>query len=523
MDGFSSAALMMNYINAQRKFGDWQGYTGEVVAMLHEDKTHGLDDSEIMRRLRDEVKPDLFIIPDASGSKEQYDVVVSWGIDIIVLDHHDMVERGDGENVIVVNNQQSEKYTNKHLSGVGIVWQFCRVLDDLLTFICADNWLDLVALGNVADVMDLRSHETRFLVMEGLKETAINSYFLKYCQFAMHNMQGKTYNPHNIAFYIAPLFNAVSRIGDQETKQYIFDALLDDKAATKVKDGTKGHKGEVDLVQEAIRLATNTKSRQDRRRNKLVEMIDKVIQEENLIQHKVLVLAFDDFQEEYRALSGLAANLIADMYQRPAIITFKKPNGSYVGSLRVNGNNPAYHNFKDQCMASGCCTFAAGHQEAAGIGIKGHMVADLIDYFDEKYSEIDPDVYYDVDFMISAEDPELPDLIAELSSVGNPWGQGLEAPKIAVTDVKVGPGTLSLFGQRQTTLCIQNKNIKFLNFKSGKTEFDALCPPQDTFGVTQYYKATIVGKDPEMNEFRDAVTPQLMIEDYNIEGFAYDF
>lgn len=523
MDGYSSAAVLMNYIAMQKAYGDWKDYTGEVVAMLHEDKTHGLNDTEIMRRLRDKVKPDLFIIPDASGNAEQYQALVDLGMDIIVLDHHDMEERGDGDKVIVVNNQQSEKYTNKSLSGVGVVWQFCRVLDDKLTLVCADRWLDLVALGNVADVMDLRSPETRFLVMEGLKDDAINSYFLQYCQFAMHNMQGKSYNPHNIQFYIAPLFNAVSRMGDTVTKTFIFESLLDEKSGTKVKDGTRGHTGEVDLVQEAIRLATNTKGRQDRRKNKLAEMIDAVIQEEGLIKHKVLVLAFDDFEEEYRALSGLAANTIADIYQRPCIVTFKKSDGSYVGSLRVNGTNPAYENFKDQCLASGCCTFAAGHQEAAGIGIKGGMVQDLIDYFDQKYTDIDADMYYDVDFIISADDPALPDLIEALDSVRGMWGQGLEAPRIAVTDVKIGPGTLSLFGQRQTTLCIQNPNIKFLNFKSGKTEFDSLCPPQDGSGVTQYYKATIIGKDPEMNVFRDKATPQLMIEDYAIEGFAYDF
>lgn len=520
MDGFTSAAVLVNYIDAQRQ-GEWHDFKGEITPIFHKTKMHGLGDEDVMTRLFSEISADLLIIPDASGSQDQYDALTDH-MDIIVLDHHDTAERGDNANVIVVNNQHSADYTNKNFSGVGIVWQFCRVLDNEMETNLANRWLDLVALGNAADVMDLRSAETRFIVGEGLKEDTLQSYFMQYCKFTMHNMQGKDYNYHTVGFYIAPLFNSVCRIGDMVTKEFMFNALLDSKARLKVPDGTKNHTGEVDLVQEALRLMTNTKSRQDRRKNKLVELIDNVIQEENLLEHKVLILAFDDFEEEWRQMSGLVANVIADLYQRPCIITFRTGKGTYVGSLRTGGTNPAYTNFKDQCAASGCCSFVAGHQDAAGIGLKGGMIQDMIDYFDEKYADVDSAIYYDVDFIISANDPSLPDLIAELAPKKNAWGKGLEEPKIAVKDVKIGPGTLSLFGKQQTTLCIKNEYIKFLNFKSGKTEFDSLCPPQDP-GITTYYDATILGVDPEMNVFRDTVTPQLKIEDYEVHGVTYDF
>lgn len=522
MDGYSSAALLINYIDMQKEYGDWQDYSGTITPLLHKDKIHGLNDTEIMRRLRDTVKPDLLIISDASGNNEQYKALVDLGIDIIVLDHHDMIERGDGDQVIVVNNQQSVYYSNKDLSGVGIVWQFCRVLDDLLSFACADKYLDLVALGNVADVMDLRSPETRFLVIEGLKPENIHSYFLQHCQFNLHSMQDKNYNPHNIGFYIAPLFNAVARIGTDDDKDALFWALIDNKATELVKDGTRGHTGTVPRVQEAIRLASNAKSRQDRRKTKLATLVEQVISEEGLAADKVIVLAFDDFEEEYRSLSGLTANIIADTYQRPCILTFKKDDGSYVGSLRVGGTNPAYHNFKDQCEASGCCSFVAGHQEAAGIGIKGGRVQDLIDYFNDKYEDIDADLYYDVDFIIDANDPQLPDLITTLDTMKNYWGQGLPEPLIAVTNVKIGPGSLSLVGAKQTTLWITTPTMKFISFNSGKTEYDSLMLPYNA-DLPQYYRATVIGKEPELNYFRDKVTPQMKIQDYHIEGVFYDF
>lgn len=521
MDGFSSAALLVNYTAMQQKFGDWQEYHPTFVPIFHREKTHGLGDTEVMVKIRDEIKPDLLIVPDASGTDLQYKALTDMGIDIIVLDHHDMSERGDGEKVIVVNNQQSERYTNKDLSGVGVVWQFCRVLDDKCTLVCADQWLDLVAIGNVGDVMDLRSDETRFLVGEGIKN--LNSYYLQYTKFTNRNMQNKDfYTPHDISFSVAPLFNAVCRFGDFTEKEWLFKSLLDVMAGTKVANGKRGHDGEmVDLVEEATRLATNTKSRQDRRKNKLVEKVEEVISEEGLILNKVLVLAFDDFEEEYRALSGLVAGTLADIYQRPVILTFKKGN-DYVGSLRVNGTNPAYNNFKDQCEASGCCTFVAGHQGAAGIGIKGDKVQALQDYFNAKYANIDSEIYYDVDFIMDANDPDLPKMIAELDSIKDIYGKGIEEPIIALKNVRIGQSNTRLMGAKRDTISIQLPGAKLMMFKSSPEVFDSIRPPYDG-SVEQFYNATIICKSPELNEWGNNVTPQLKVEDYQIEGSSFDF
>lgn len=169
-DGFTSAALLSNYLRQQMApYGSFPASKMELVPLFHVGKTHGLSDTKVMRQIRDEVKPNLLIVPDASGTPEQYQALVDLGLDILVIDHHDTNDRGDNTRVIVVNNQQSENYKNKALSGVGVVWQVCRQLDKMLDFCCADQFLDLVAIGLVGDMMDMRSDETRFLVQEGLK------------------------------------------------------------------------------------------------------------------------------------------------------------------------------------------------------------------------------------------------------------------------------------------------------------------------------------------------------------------
>jgi len=123
-DGMTSAAVLINYLRDRHK--EYKGPMPEIKYLLHEDKTHGLADTDVMRKLRDVIKPELLIIPDASGTQEQYDALVSLGIDIVVFDHHEDMIKCNDKHVIVVNNQQSENYRNKQLSGVGVVWQFCR-------------------------------------------------------------------------------------------------------------------------------------------------------------------------------------------------------------------------------------------------------------------------------------------------------------------------------------------------------------------------------------------------------------
>lgn len=87
----------------------------------------------------------LVIIPDA-GSNDSIECtsLKQKGINIIILDHHLCDVKNP--DAIVINNQLSD-YPNKELSGVGVVWQFCRYIDSLMNTGYAENYLDLVALG----------------------------------------------------------------------------------------------------------------------------------------------------------------------------------------------------------------------------------------------------------------------------------------------------------------------------------------------------------------------------------------
>ena len=92
----------------------------------------------------------MVIIPDAGSNQyEEHKKLKENGIDVLVLDHHEASHYS--EDAVVVNNQLSESYQNKTLSGVGVVYKFLQYFDSQIGTKDADEALDLVALGMIAE------------------------------------------------------------------------------------------------------------------------------------------------------------------------------------------------------------------------------------------------------------------------------------------------------------------------------------------------------------------------------------
>jgi hypothetical protein len=152
-------------------------------------------------------------------------------------------------------------------------------------------------------------------------------------------------------------------------------------------------------------------------------------------------------------------------------------------------------------------------------------IAKFQEYFNEKYANIDVDPTYYCDFIADAEDPNICDIIEDLSEYQDIWGQGLSEPLITLRNVLIGPGTLSLVGQQKgkpTLRIVAQNGVTCVRFNSSVEEFDSLkLPPSDEM-VDQYYRADIVGTT-QINEFRDTRCPQILIQDYEILGVEYKF
>ena len=472
-DGFTSSAHMINYL--YDLFPAW--VENRLEWFMHTGKQHGLSDFPINEA--DHIK--LFIIPDASSNDYEYHAKLqALGKDIIILDHHE-ADRVS-EYATVINNQLSE-YPNKDMSGVGVVWQFCRYLDSIIGANNADKYLDLVALGMDADMMSMTSLETKHLINKGLQNVT-NPFFSAMVEKNSYSMKNKV-TPFGVAFYVAPYVNAVVRSGTQEEKEIIFQSMLNFKAFEKIPSNKRGHRpGEMEqLYVQAIRTATNVKNRQTRAQDAGLAFLEEMIEKENLLEHKVLLFLLTPGQID-RNIAGLIANKFMAKYQRPCcILTRVEENGvvSYQGSAR-GCDKTGIINFKDICEQTGCIMYAEGHQGAFGLGIYSHtiekdeevageLILQFLDKTDEILKDTSDEVIYYVDYIYRGNDVN-PNHILEIAGLDYLWGKDMEEPLIAIKGLKITKDMVTLMspGNKPTLKITLPNGVSLIKFGSSEDE-----------------------------------------------------
>ena len=495
-DGYTSAAALINYLN--RLFPGF--VQTNVYYRIHTGKQHGI----LLETIPDDVK--LVIAPDSSSNDyEVHEELKSRGVDVLVIDHHEADKIS--ENAVIINNQLCD-YPTKSLSGVGMVYKFCSYMDELLNVDYADDYLDLVALGMVADMMDLRDFETRHLITRGL-ENIRNPYFKGMVDKQAYSLKDGI-SPIGVAFYIAPYVNATIRMGTQEEKLMLFESMLDYRGYELVPSTKRGCKGQQETrVEQACRNCTNIKNRQTKARDAALENIERIIKEKNLLENKILAIKLDTFAAD-RNLTGLIANQLMAKYQRPVLLLNKTADG-WEGSGR-GYDKSRFDNLREFLKDSGMIMYAEGHANALGVGITDEWFNSFIEYSNRELAEFDFTPCYKVDFIFSGSDFRGMDIveIAELKSL---WGQGVDEPLVAIEHINVYAGNVVLMSpDKSPTLKITLPNgTSLIKFKSSQEEYEKL--RSETGCIT----INVVGKC-ERNVWNGTVTPQIIVEDYEIVG-----
>ena len=521
-DGFTSAAILINYL--YEIFPAW--VENNLHWFLHEDKEHGLSDCMDYISAR---QFSLIICPDASSNDYEYHKQLKHqGRDIIILDHHE-AEQISPYATAVINNQLSD-YPNKELSGAGVTWQFCRYLDEMLPQQpnYADKFLDLVALGNMADMMSLQSLETKHLILKGFKdENLINPFIYGMAQKNSYSL-GSKITPMGAAFYIAPFVNAMVRSGTLEEKELLFNSMLKHKAFEEIPSNKRGHKpGEKEkLVEQALRTATNVKNRQTRAQDAGMELIEGLIEENNMMQHKVLLFLLEPGQID-KNIAGLCANKIMAKYQRPCciltkveevdpmiILTSNPPQPykviSYQGSAR-GCDKVGINNFKDICVETECIMYAEGHQGAFGLGIAAENIENFIQRTDEILKNMSDEPIYYVDYIYEGCHVN-PDNILDIANLDDLWGKDMDEAFIAIKDLKVTKEMVTLMSpDKKPTLKITLPNkTTLIKFGSSEEEYQSL--------LSEGYIAIDVVGRCNANTWNGWTTAQVLIEEYQIIG-----
>jgi single-stranded-DNA-specific exonuclease len=500
-DGYTSAAILINYLNclfphfAQTK----------ISYRIHDGKQHGL--------LTDTIPNDigLVIAPDSSSNDyTEHEELAKRGIDVLVLDHHEAEEYS--KFACVINNQMCD-YPNKSLSGAGVVYKFCCYLDKLLNSNYAEDFLDLATVGLIADVMPLKDFETRHLILKGMQGFR-NPLLKTMVEKDDFHFGGKALTPFNIAWYIAPYINAITRSGTDTEKTVVFESMIDFLAYQTVPSTKRGHKGEFETrVEQAVRTCNNVKNRQTKSKDNAMFAVLDTIEKENLTENKILAIRLDPKYAADKNLTGLIANGLLDTYNRPILILNKvEEDGKVYWRGSARGYDKAnLGSLRDLLEQSKLVEYAQGHASAFGISIPEENYEALVQYVNEAYKDFDCAPIYSVDLIWDGTKDLSAQAFSEIADEEKIWGRGVEDPLIAIEGLRIFGSQLRMFGleKGKPTLSIQlDDGSSLVKFKSSEEEYELL---HSDLG---YVIINAVGTCTRSNWG----IPQFMIHEYEIIG-----
>ena len=504
VDGFTSASNIYQYIKRINP-------NIEIRCFIHRGKIHGL--SEFVDSMcEDDSK--LIIVPDAgSGDSKECEKLIKNGKDVIILDHHS-IDASDNP-AIVVNNQLSNKVTDKAMTGVGITYKFTKLLDKYYGVNYADDYLDLVALGMIGDRADTLNLQTRYLILKGLEQIRNkvnkNKLISVLVDAQMYSMNNKI-TINGIGFYVCPLMNSMIRLGEYEDKCYMFEALCN---SDKMLDRKVRGKGVVNMtIQEYILKACQSSNRKQK---KITEESAAVLSEEikkfNMDKLPILVCnARDDVDSNS---TGLIANRLADQYQRPCLLMRRKGDickGSGRGSDKCE-----ILDFNQWCKDTGLFNKVEGHPGAFGCEINFENTNKLFSLL-STMRKIDEPTYhvYNVYDANQIHDQ----IIKNVAKYDFVWGNTVSEPIFLIKNIPCNKYNLYLLGSKQNKIEFTYHNIKFVKQTKGSSLSSLY---KEIISIGDNFEFDIIGRFSI--DYKSGKAAQVIVEDWmfyksdKVQGF----
>lgn len=418
------------------------------------------------------------------------------GIPVLITDHHLPPDRLPCAAAIVNPNQPGDSFPSKHLAGVGVVFYVMAALFRKLRHIGwftqrglsepnPAQWLDLVALGTICDLVPL-DHNNRVLVAQGLKRIRAG-----YCRPGIRALAevAKRSLPNIIAsdigFAVGPRLNAAGRLDDMGLG---IECLLNEslKAARQ-------------MAQELDRLNQERRTIEQAMKIQADSLLDRL----HLNADGGLPAGLCLYDEAWhQGVVGILASRIKAQYHRPVIAFARGGAGTLKGSARsIAGLHMrdllagiASHN-------PGLITRFGGHAMAAGLTLSEADYPRFKKAFEQTADDqLSPEM---LEGVVLTDGELLPDEMslemAEILRNGGPWGQGFPEPLFE--------GRFDLQQQR----VVGDHHLKLeLSSSSSAWTIDAIAFNQPLLSdpdrpIRLTYRL-------DVNEFRGKRSPQLIVE-----------
>lgn len=519
VDGFTSASYLTQFIELINP-------DAKVETRISFNKEHGLKYEDVAHHTSEDLG--LIFIPDASISVDEAKRIKdNLNVPIIILDHH-IIEEKDRDifDYATVINCTEGQYNNPYLSGVGVVHKFCEAYCQ--QFNLSQNiplsYIDLVALGMIADSMSTISPENRYYIFEGLKEHNRHNELIKEIALANEEEMKLGHTITSYGWVIAPKINAAIRYGKEEEQINLFRAIKGEQESIEYQPRRK-HKEdpkppiEIHSLQKTMaRVCNNIKQRQDTEVRKYVTKIDETIVAEKLNENSVIIINGTEIAMK-NTVTGLVANKIASKYKRPVIILKSFSEEVFGGSGRNYGEGNL-SNLKDFLEASNIFNKLAGHPNAFGIEIKKDKIIELTEYCNSHLSLADLITVHEVDYEILASRLKEQDVkdVAENYQI---WGNSVPEPRFAITNIVIPAQEIQAYGENKNFIRFVYNGITFIKKYCSKNEYDEMTlKGRNTLGVNKKtLRMNVIGQFI-MTSWEDKLIPEVKILHYDSEEWT---
>ncbi len=471
VDGVTATALLVEVLAALGANVDWhipnrfdEGY-GLNNEALHELAERGVD---------------LVITVDCGiRSPREANLAAQLGLDLIVTDHHHPAEELPEAAAVICHKQDGDGYPDKDLAGVGLAYKLAEALlmRRPLEGQPVENWLDLVALGTVADVVPLLG-ENRRLVRLGLarlRQSRRQGLLSLAGASGLHDLSQLTAG--DIGFVLGPRLNAAGRMDTALDSLRLLlerDPQRSGLMAQQLDGQNRDRQKQTVVIQEAATAMAQESGGED------------------------IIFAFSpDFSA---GLVGLAASRLVDAYYRPAVVGHIEDGHARASCRSI----PEFHITQalDECRE--LLVRHGGHSVAAGFTVQLERLEELKSKLAEIAQrelggrELVPVLKADADIEL---DTLRPDLFGYLDLL-EPTGQSNSVARFVSRNVRV---------VRSRTVGAEAQHLK-LTLSGGGVYFDAIAFRQGHwFGKLP--EAIDILYTFERNVYNGNVTMQLNIKD----------
>ncbi len=425
----------------------------------------------------------------------------SLGIDVVVTDHHLAGQHRPDANAIVNPNQHDCTFPSKHIAGVGVAFYVMSAVRNVLIkkqwfenqqrqMPNLANYLDLVALGTVADVVCL-DHNNRILVHQGLQRIRARQCrpgilaILDVAKRPAHKLQAT-----DLGFALGPRLNAAGRLDDMSLG---IECLI-----------TADHSQAKTIAAELDMLNSQRKDIETGMQQEAHNAIE-TVQLDDAEPPLGLVLYQQDW---HQGVIGIVAGRIKEKYYRPTIAFAHQDDQIIKGSAR---SIPGVH-IRDvlesvNTASPGLIDKFGGHAMAAGLSLPRQNLDAFTKAFQTALSAVVDDTMLSQTIETDGElqGHQLSMDVAQLLQDGGPWGQGFPEPTFS--------GVMRLDSQR----IVGEKHLKISLMTADGILLDGIAFNVDTslWPVAGRPDVQVV-YTLDINEFRQRQSLQLMIKDIQL-------